>query len=82
MIAFHTLCAHTQGQILPEDKRSHAKTYPTAMISATNTTIDKMEFGADVYTPLSMRGVCQIAQMKPLMKIGAGKPESINRVSM
>src|ERR1700722_1190798 len=80
--AFHTPWAQMQGQMLPEDRRSHPKTKPMPITVTTKTIADSSGWGPDAYCPLRMSGVCQSPQINPLRKIGAGMPEATSRVSM
>src|SRR6185437_6733876 len=82
MTAFHALCPQIQGQMLPEESRSHAKTYPPATIPTTKRHADNIGCGPEAYCPLKIKGVCHSHHAKPLIRIGARTPESTSRVNM
>ena len=82
MTAFHVPCPQIQGQMLPEESRSHAKTYPPATMPATKRQVDNIGCGPDAYCPLRIKGVCHRPHTKPLTRMGARTPESTKRVNI
>ena len=79
---FQTECSRIGGQMLPLCSRNWPWITPDAVAATRKSSAERAADGPAAYCPAKMSGVCQRAQIRPLVTIGAGTPASMSRVSM